>query len=95
MLRNRWSPRRKACSTVIGSPRYRRTAYSVMAPVTMLVRITEMAKVAINERTRSPKSTVGRVVEGTPKKPPPGETVPKMAYETTAPSAPVAAPRAR
>src|SRR5207245_2418291 len=53
MLRNRSSPRRKARSRVIGSPRYRRTAYSVMEPVTMLTRIAEMTNVAAPEGRRS------------------------------------------
>src|SRR3989442_923586 len=60
MLRNRSSPRRKARSRVIGSPRYRRTAYSVMEPVTMLTGIAEMTNVAAPERSGSPESTGGR-----------------------------------
>src|SRR2546425_389373 len=59
MLRNRSSPRRKARSRVIGSPRYRRTAYSVMEPVTMLTRIAEMTNVAAPGRRRSPRSAAG------------------------------------
>src|SRR2546428_254712 len=46
MLRNRSSPRRKARSRVIGSPRYRLTAYSVMEPVTMLTMIAAVTNVA-------------------------------------------------
>src|SRR2546422_953888 len=65
MLRNRSSPRRKARSRVIGSPRYRRTAYSVMEPVTMLTRIAEMTNVAAPERRRSPRATVGKVAART------------------------------
>src|SRR5439155_230309 len=59
------------------------------------IMIADTTNVAIASMRMRPKFTVGNEVGGTPPNPPPTKTVPKMANERTAESAPVAAPRAR
>src|SRR2546430_14035734 len=95
MLGNRASPRRRACSTAIGSPRYRRIAYSGIAPVTMLVRVADTTDVAIASIRMRPKFTVGNEVGGGAAHPPPTKTGPKMGDERAAERTPGAAARGR
>src|SRR2546422_1766180 len=55
MLKKRSNPRRRDRSTGTDSPRYRRTAYSVIPPVTTLLRMAVATKVAAARRTSLPR----------------------------------------
>src|SRR5205823_711194 len=59
MLRNRSRPRRRARSRVMDSPRNLRTAYSVMPPPTMLLRIAPARIEMMAKSRRFPRAEAG------------------------------------
>src|SRR5437773_3323899 len=96
MLRNRSRPRRRARSRVMDSPRNLRTAYSVMPPPTMLLRIAPARIEMMAKSRRLPRAEAGMPDGGPPgKKPVLGPNVPRIARATSPPRRPFTSARTK
>src|SRR2546428_13981570 len=79
MLKKRSKPRRRDRSTGTDSPRYRRTAYSVIPPATTLLRIAVATNVAAERRTSVPMLELVNPAGDAGKIPEPDANVPRIA----------------